>query len=183
LVGQLFLIVGNSGSGKDTILSMIKKYWPKNKPKIIIPRRYITRKKHPSENFHAISRQRFQRMKSQGKFSLTWESYGNYYGVSSKLNKWLEKGYWVLVNVSRSIIPSCKEQYSGCKVIYIHVPFKILENRIQKRGREKQNEQAYFERLKRAQENYILEKADITIDNSDNIEKAVEQVINFLYQY
>lgn len=172
--------MGNSGSGKDTIISILKKNWDKNLPKLVVPRRYITRKKHPSEKFFSVSPRKFQRMKSRGKFSFTWESYGNYYGISSKLDKWLKKGKYIVINVSRSIISKCKERYHDCQVIYIHVPMHILEQRIKRRGREKIYEPAYFQRLTRAQENIYFDRADKIIDNSSDVEAAVRQLKEYL---
>jgi ribose 1,5-bisphosphokinase PhnN len=49
--GQLFLIVGNSGSGKDTLLKEVLRQWPASAKPIRTPQRYITRPAHASEPF------------------------------------------------------------------------------------------------------------------------------------
>ena len=49
--GQLFLIVGNSGSGKDSLLQEVLQRWPASAKPIRIAQRYITRPAHKSEPF------------------------------------------------------------------------------------------------------------------------------------
>ena len=47
--GRLFLIAGNSGSGKDTLLTEVLARWPASVNPIRIPQCYITRPAHDSD--------------------------------------------------------------------------------------------------------------------------------------
>ena len=60
--GILFLIVGNSGSGKDSIISGIIKENRSKLIKIYNPKRYITRTSSNSENNLSISSKEFDKM-------------------------------------------------------------------------------------------------------------------------
>lgn len=148
--GILFLVVGNSGSGKDSIISGVKKQWSIKNPKLIVPRRYITRSKHPSEKFHSISKEKFTQLKEKGKFIFTWHSYENDYGILSLIHKWLEMGQFVMVNVSRKILKEAKQKYPNCKIIFVKIPYEISEKRIRSRRREIVGSEIYRARLERA---------------------------------
>ena len=57
--GRLFLIVGNSGSGKDSLLAEVLTRWPISEKPIRIPQRYITRPAHDSEQYISVTTREF----------------------------------------------------------------------------------------------------------------------------
>ena len=65
--GVLILIVGNSGSGKDSIISGVVKEYPKEQKEVILAKRYITRPPSEFEDNFSITTDEFELMVKQGK--------------------------------------------------------------------------------------------------------------------
>lgn len=176
--GTLFLVVGNSGSGKDSIISGVVKRYPHELKKIIQARRYITRSPSETEDNYYIDNAEFKIMENTGKFALKWHIYGLDYGVPIEIEDWLKKGHPVLVNVSRLIIEEAREKYENLKVVFIEVPFEITVKRIKNRGRETENR--LEERIERARIHQHFLEADFKIDNSGVLDDAVDHLLNYL---
>jgi ribose 1,5-bisphosphokinase len=117
-------------------------------------------------------------MEQQGKFALKWEIYGLKYGVSNEIEDWLEKGHPVIVNVSRMIIDEARKIYDNLKVVFIEVPLEVTIKRIKDRGRE--SGQLLQERMHRAEKNQKLPGADFIVDNSGELETAIDQFLIYL---
>ena len=178
--GQLFLIVGNSGSGKDTLLREVLRQWPGSAGPIRIPHRYITRPTHASEPFISVTPEAFADLKQQGKFCLTWHVYETDYGVPMTIINWLQQGDPVIVNVSRKIIPQARLQIPDLKVIFVYLPLEVTLQRIKARSRESEDDPGFQQRLARAKENQTLTEADFVVDNSGPLDEAVEALLKYL---
>ncbi|GAI59237.1 unnamed protein product [marine sediment metagenome] len=79
--GTLFLVVGNSGSGKDSIIKAVLEKYPSDLKSIHLTQRYITRLSSEDEDNISISPEEFREMSKQGKFALKWHIYGLDYGI------------------------------------------------------------------------------------------------------
>lgn len=176
--GTLFIIVGNSGSGKDSIISGAFEGYPRDLKEVKIAKRYITRPPSEFEDNYSITADEFGAMEQQGKFALKWEIYGLKYGVPIEIDEWLEKGHPVIANVSRMIINEAREIYENIKVIFIEVPLEITIKRIKDRGRE--SGQLLRKRMQRAEKNQKLPEADFIVDNSGKLETAIDQFLTYL---
>ena len=176
--GTLFLVVGNSGSGKDSIISGVMKKYPSDLKRVYLARRYITRPPSEFEDNYSITPEEFDLEESDGKFALKWKIYGLAYGVSIEIENWLEKGHPVIVNVSRMIIDEARGIYDNIKVVFIEVPLEITINRLKERGREKG--ELLEQRIERAKGNQKLTGADFTVDNSGKLEEAIDKFLHFL---
>ena len=177
-LGTLFLITGNSGSGKDSlILGVINKY-PSNLKQIYAPKRYITRAPSEFENNIGITPEEFREMEKKGVFALKWHIYGLDYGISIEIEKWLEKGHPVIINVSRTIVEEAREKYSNLRVIFVEVPFEITYQRISDRKRE--SEDLLKKRIERARNNQTFPEADYAVDNSGDLDYAINDLMDFI---
>lgn len=176
--GLLVLIVGNSGSGKDSIMRGLKERFPTELKPLYLAQRFITRPTSETESNIAISPEEFKEMSSQGKFALEWHIYGLDYGVPIEIDEWLKKGHPVLVNVSRLIVQKAREIYSNIVVAFIEVPFEITLKRVKERARE--SGRRLEERIQRAKENQTYSYADIIIDNSGDLKDAINQFLSYL---
>jgi ribose 1,5-bisphosphokinase len=175
--GILILVVGNSGSGKDSIIrGVIEKYPQDNK--IRLAQRYITRPPSEFEENIPISPNKFKEMEDNNLFALKWSIYGLNYGVPIEIDKWLEEGDIVLVNVSRTIVEETRKIYKNIKVVFVEVPFEISLKRLKDRGRE--TEQQLNMRIERARKNISFPTADYVIDNSNDLEYAIKQFLEYI---
>lgn len=170
--------MGNSGSGKDSIISGAIKKYPTGLKEIHVPKRFITRPSSEFETNIFVTTERFTEMEHKGKFALKWHIYGLDYGVPIEIDDWLKKGHPVVVNVSRTIIDEARNEYMNLKVIFIEVPFEITVQRIKERGRE--SEKLLKERIERAKTHQKLPEADFLVDNSGNLKDAIDQFLNYL---
>ena len=176
--GTLFLIVGNSGSGKDSIITGVIKGFPSNLIQIYAPKRYITRPPSEFERNISITIKDFKELEEKGKFALKWHIYELDYGVPIDIEKWLKKGHPVIVNVSRTVIEMARKKYKNTKVVFIEVPFEITLQRI--RDRKRENEELLKKRIERAKQNQKLQIADFIVDNSGELNDAVYQLIEYI---
>lgn len=177
--GVFFLIVGNSGSGKDTLIRWVAERWPADLPPLLIPRRYITRPTSlETEDFISVSSDEFEKMVEAGAFSLQWVSYDHYFGLTKEIEDHLAQGYPVMANVSRDIILEARQKFPNLKIIFLSVPFEILQQRIISRGREDDAEIKL--RLERARENQDFPSADFELENAGEIEEGGQKLLEIL---
>ena len=176
--GCLILIVGNSGSGKDTLMKGAKEKFPSELKGLCLTQRFITRPSSDTEDNFAVIPVEFKKMSLQGRFALEWHIYGLDYGVPIEIDDWLEKGHLVLVNVSRSIVNEARDIYQNILIVFIEVPFKITLKRIKERARE--SGERLEERIQRAKNNQSFTDADFIVDNSGDLEDAIDQFLSYL---
>lgn len=176
--GILFLIVGNSGSGKDSIISGVISKYSSNLQQIYAPKRYITRPPSKFEKNISITPEEFKKMEINGKFALKWNIYGLNYGILIEIENFLNKGHPVIINVSRTIVKQAREMYKNVKVIFIEVPFEITLQRIKDRKRE--TEDLLKERIERAKKNQKFPEADFFIDNTGDLDDAINELLDYI---
>jgi phosphonate metabolism protein PhnN/1,5-bisphosphokinase (PRPP-forming) len=177
-LGTLFLVVGNSASGKDSIISGVIRRYPSHLKKIYAPKRFITRPPSDFEKNISISSQEFDEMDKRGMFVLRWHIYGLEYGITKEIEEYLKKGHPVVINVSRTIVKEAREKYENIKVIFIEVPFEITCQRLL--GRKRESEDVLKERVERARKNQKFPEADFIIDNSGDLEDAINAFLIYL---
>lgn len=176
---KLFLIVGNSGSGKDSLIWEVQNNFPDDLPSVKVPKRVITRPPSPeTEDFESIDEEGFLELRKQGEFALDWHIYDLYYGVRKEIEDWMEAGHPVLINVSRTIIDEARGKYPECKIVFVKVPFEITAQRIKDRGRE--DEEDMKPRLERARKHQSLPGADFVVDNSGDLEVAGQKMLEII---
>lgn len=159
--GRLVLLIGPSGSGKDTVLDYAKKHLA-DYPQCVFVRRVITRPPGPGEDYESVSEETFK----QRMFALAWSAHGLHYGIPQDIETELARGKTVIANVSRAVVEAAREKYN-CLVIEITAPVEILAKRLAGRGRETQTE--IIERLTRSAAPTV---ADVSIVNDGLPEAA-----------
>lgn len=176
--GKLILVVGNSGSGKDSIMRGVIERYPSDLKSLYLTQRYITRPYSDTEDYIAIKPDDFKKLSLQGEFVLEWHIYGLDYGIPIEIDDWLEKGHPVLVNVSRTIIKKARKMYQNILVVFIYVPFEITLKRVKERARE--SGVRLEERILRARQNQDVPDADFIVDNSGDLEEAINKFLSIL---
>lgn len=136
---MLILIVGPSGAGKDTLLDAVRAETATNSS-IVFARREITRPATPGGEHHLpIDAETFARRRDAGAYALCWEAHGLCYGISTEIETALDDGLTVVASVSRTVIETAARRYR-LRVVEITAPARILQERLQGRGRESERD-------------------------------------------
>jgi ribose 1,5-bisphosphokinase len=166
--GTLFLVVGPSGAGKDTLIRAVGMACPE----LFVPDRAVTRAAESGgEIIEPLSPEAFARRESAGGFALSWRAHGLAYGVPMAMAEALAAGRDVLVNVSRGVVDAARARFQPCRVLVVTASHHVLAERLAERGRESVDE--IDARLGRA--GYALPQGpDVTVIHNDGaLEPAV----------
>jgi ribose 1,5-bisphosphokinase len=159
LRGTLFLVVGPSGAGKDTLMLAAQNELEADEH-FIFPKRIVTRDANADEDNHVVDLASFDAQERAGAFALSWRAHGNAYGVPRSIEACLERGEHVVINVSREVVAAARAKFAPCKVILVTAKPDVLAARLKARGRE--SDAAIVDRLSRER----AVEADATVDNS-----------------
>lgn len=178
--GQLYILSGPSGSGKDTILKVVLEQLDNLKLSISS----ITRQMRPGEvngeKYNFISRELFEKLLSEDSF-LEHNVYADeYYGTPRKpVEQQLEQGNDVIleidVNGAEEIRRKCPEAIS---VFILPPSFSVLKERLSARGTE--TSQKLEKRLEIALEEIkSADKYDYLVVN-DNLDEACKELVSII---
>ena len=132
---MLFLVVGPSGAGKDTLLEVARRELAGD-ARYRFVRRDITRPREAGgEEHNAVDVETFAHRCEAGAYALHWNAHGLGYGVPADIAADLEAGRVVVANVSRSVIGQAAQRFP-VRVLEITAPPELLAQRLGSRGRE-----------------------------------------------
>lgn len=171
--GRLVLVVGPSGSGKDTIIAGAMAACATD-PTVVFPRRAVTRAASDAEDHYTLDDVAFDRAVTIGAFAFWWQAHGLKYGIPRGIDDDLRAGRTIICNVSRSIIPDIRERYANVDVVLITAPANILAERLARRGRP--SDGPINERIKR-NEAFLDFAADAIVENSGSPAVATEAFV------
>jgi ribose 1,5-bisphosphokinase len=176
--GTLVLVVGPSGSGKDTLISYCRSRLSGD-DQVVFARRMITRAgADESEDHHCVSEAEFQRQAAAGAFAIHWQAHGLYYGVPVSVDTTLAKGRTVVVNGSRSIVDAVRRRYRPLLVVSVTARRDVVAARLRERGRESRDD--IDRRLARGDSIEVDGLDVVRLDNSGPIEAAGEALLRLL---
>ena len=165
--GCLFLVVGPSGAGKDTLLDLARDHFAAH-PDYSFPIRVITRPLEAGGEVHnAATVEQFDSLLSAGAFSLHWEAHDLRYGIPRAIEEDLTDGKNVVINVSRSILDDARDRFQPLRVVSITASPETLAARLATRDRETKEDQ--IARLRRSVSAVAGEDV-IEIDNDQPLE-------------
>ncbi len=175
--GQLFLVVGPSGAGKDSLIEGARQALAEL-PQFIFPRRIITRQSDPgSEDHFTLSEAEFERQQAAGAFFLHWGAHELRYALPGDIAGALAGGSTVITNVSRTVIDEARRRHPATTVVFVTAPQEVLEQRLLARGRE--DAAAVKRRLARSAA--LPGGANVvTIVNDGSLEEALEEFLAVL---
>ena len=137
MMGRLFVIVGPSGVGKDTLLAGAAAA----DPTLHWARRVITRPNVAGgEPFEGVTQTVFDHRLAAGEFALHWHAHGLSYGVPKAEFALMRQGKTALVNGSRAALGAAVLAFPDLTVIRISAPSSVLADRLAQRGRESRDE-------------------------------------------
>jgi len=176
--GTLFLVVGPSGSGKDTLLDGARVALRMDSG-FVFPRRVITRPSDAGGEDHiAATSEEFDAHRDAGAFALHWTANGHAYGVPNSIERDLDAGRSVVVNVSRTVIDEARMRLTPVRVILLTVSDEVLAQRLSARGRETRPE--IEARLARARAFRISGNDVVEISNDGAAPEAIMRFVAVL---
>lgn len=179
-MAKIIYLMGPSGSGKDSIINAVRE---RHLSHLQIAHRYITRDwLSGGENHLQLSQAEFETRQALGFFALDWSANQHHYGIGKEIEFWLSRGQNVLVNGSRSYLPSALARYPDQLLpVLIDVAADKLAGRLAARGRETPQEIA--QRIERNHQlSSQVDERCVVIENNGTIEQAVEQLIDWIEQ-
>jgi len=177
-MGQLIYLIGASGSGKDSVMNVVKSRINADLP-VAFAHRYITRSAElGGENYISLSETEFEIRRQAGLFAMNWISHGYSYGIGIEINFWMERDFFVIVNGSREYLPIASKLYTNMLVCLIKVSKEKLHERLVNRGRESAEE--ISRRLERADSFHVEHSNLRIIDNDDSLDDSAEQFFNII---
>lgn len=136
MTGTLFLVVGPSGAGKDTLIGLARERLAAG-GRHLFPRRVITRPAGAGGEDHvAATADSFAADAAAGRFALHWEAHGLAYGIPATIADSLAAGTHVVANVSRGVIAEALRRFPSVRVVHVTASPEVLACRLAARGRE-----------------------------------------------
>ncbi|MBJ3777025.1 phosphonate metabolism protein/1,5-bisphosphokinase (PRPP-forming) PhnN [Acuticoccus mangrovi] len=178
--GTLFIIVGASGVGKDTLLSAaVEALEPSGR--YVQARRVITRPAGGAEAHEPVTDEEFERRLASGELLAHWRAHGLSYGWPVSILDELKAGRNVLANGSRGAIPDLSGVVDRCVIVEITAPREIIAERLAARGRESAEE--IEARLNRHVPPLPATMTVAEVMNDGTVEDAVNHLIATLERY
>lgn len=177
--GILVLIVGPSGSGKDTLINGARLKLAGTGQFTFVTRE-ITRPADPTESevYVSIDPATFHEREKDGHYALSWGAHGFHYGLPKDQIADVDRGRVVVANASRSIIDTARREFRNLRIVSIEVPEEILSDRLHARGRESDDE--IKKRLARAA-SYSVQGPDVINFSNDKAQsEAVREFVGVL---
>jgi len=133
--GTLFLVVGPSGAGKDSLMDGLRARLDPDH--FVFAKRVITRPADSGGEAHeACTSEVFEQREAAGDFLISWRAHGLAYGLSQGLQHALESGRHVIANGSRGVVATLASRVRHLAVVEVSAPIPVLAARLAGRGRE-----------------------------------------------
>jgi ribose 1,5-bisphosphokinase len=176
--GTMVVVVGPSGAGKDTLMSLAARHFA-GREDVHFVRRLITRDVDAGGEDHlSVSDAEFDRIERSGAFAVSWDAHGLRYGIPADVFRQLAAGDLVIANGSRSALGRFETAFPRLKVINVTARAEVLAQRLEARGRETRED--ILKRLARGSLT-VQGDHDVTdIDNSGPLEVASGALITLL---
>ncbi|MBL25163.1 MAG: phosphonate metabolism protein/1,5-bisphosphokinase (PRPP-forming) PhnN [Rhodospirillaceae bacterium] len=172
--GTLFLVVGPSGVGKDSLIDGARVALA-GEVGFVFPQRTITRAADAGgEDHRAITSDRFAAEAAAGKYALSWQAHGLDYGIPVSIADDLSQGRSVIVNVSRGVLDAARQKFGRVRVLSIRASEQTLAARLADRGRESAED--IEQRIRRAAAYDVIGSDVIEIFNDGSLKDAIERV-------
>jgi len=174
--GRVVLLVGPSGAGKDAVLREARCRLASRR-QFAFARRVVTREPDGAEDHDGVSASEFAARLRQGRFALTWQAHGLYYGIPVEIDEAVRRGGCVVLNASRTIVAGARARYRNVAVVLIDAPAELRADRLGKRRREHGPDLAA--RLTRAT-GFEPTDADLIIENAGPLPAAAAAFVAWL---
>ena len=166
--GLLIVISGPSGTGKGTVIKLLKTKLDNLAYSVSVTTRAPRAGEVDGVDYFFRTYDEFKQMMHENAFLETAEVYGNYYGTpKAYVEKLLNSGKDVILEIDTVGAESVKKQFADALLIFIAPPsIEVLRERLEKRGTE--TEEVKARRLNSAeQELSKIGEYDFIVVNND----------------
>jgi len=168
--GRLYVIVGPSGAGKDTLIDWLGRHLPPGHG-VLFVRRAITRPPALDSEIHEpMTEAEFAAAAAEGRFCLTWQAHGLSYGIPATARAYVEAGGVAVLNGSRHALPAILAVFPQARVIVVTVDPEERWRRLAARGRE--DKAAIAARVERSDGALGGIAVAAVVDNSGPVDEA-----------
>jgi len=173
---RVLLVVGPSGSGKDTLIRSARHHFA-GQDSFAFVRRYITRPPDRNEDNYYLDPTAFTLLRNNGFFLSTWQAHNNYYGIPHHAMTDTNGVGALLCSISRSAVGDFERIFERTTTILVTAREEVLLQRLKSRGREDEAGMQY--RLARAGRSPVARDL-IRFDNSYDLERSTAMFIQLL---
>lgn len=176
--GVLFLVVGPSGVGKDTLIDAAREQLGRD-PRFLFVRRVVTRAREAGgEDHEPMTDAEFDQACADEVFAVTWGAHGLRYGIRDTALAPLAAGQNVILNASRGTLAAFASIARKLVVLSITAPAEVVRQRLEARGREDAADVA----ARLARQMPLRGAGRVaTIDNGGDIESGTRRFLEALY--
>ncbi|WP_299842653.1 phosphonate metabolism protein/1,5-bisphosphokinase (PRPP-forming) PhnN [uncultured Paracoccus sp.] len=173
--GTLFLVVGPSGVGKDTLLDGARDRLGRYEFYRFC-QRYITRDPEAGgEDYVAVTTAEFEALRDGGAFFHQWQAHGLSYGLPMDLLDDLRRGVNVIVNGSRRELGQIAALWDQTLIVSIEASPEVIAARLRARGRESEAE--IQRRIARQAEIPQVGRGVVRVRNDDSPEAGINALV------
>ncbi len=176
--GLLVIVVGASGTGKDSLLSAAREAFA-GAPDVHFVERIITRPPDDEHEPHrSVTAQDFEVLSARGELVVEWGAHGLRYGVPASALEAVRAGKLAVLNGSREALPRIAAVFPRREVCHVTVSRHVLERRLRARGRE--SEAAIERRLARKIDPAVFGDPVWKLDNDGTLADAAARFVRRL---
>lgn len=172
--GQLFIVSGPSGSGKDTVLGRLFQRYPDIELSISSVTRPMRPGETEGEKYHFISKERFLHLRDSGELLESNEYLGNFYGTPRRpVEECLAAGRDMILEIDVNGAEKVRKLMPGAVSVFIMPPsLQVLERRLC--GRKTEDLETVHGRLREALAEISRASGYDYIVVNDVLERAVD---------
>ncbi len=173
--GILFVVVGPSGAGKDTLMDGARTALAES-GRFGFARRLITRPADAGgEDHEAIDEPGFATLAAAGGLLASWKAHGLHYGLRASLRDELAAGRHIVANGSRGVLEALARAVPRLIIINVTASPEVLAARLASRGRETADDIAA--RLARKPPQWPAGIETLIVENNGAVEEGVEHFL------
>lgn len=179
--GTVFVIVGPSGSGKDTVLNWLRAAL-KERSEIQFVRRIVTRPADRDHEVHdTMDLQSFLSAKEAGAFAVSWQAHDLHYAIPVSVKHHLDQGGTAILNGARRALGHLEAAFPELQIIHLDVEPAKLEGRLANRGRN--SDTNLSTRMAQQKLDFQAKTPIIHVANNGPVEEAGQHIVRLVEQH
>lgn len=181
--GRLFILSAPSGTGKTTLCRRILSAFPDMRYSVSYTTRPPRNGETEGEDYHFISREKFEQMIRENKWAEWAKVHENYYGTSAVLlEKELSEGHDVLLDIDVHGARQIIKRFAESVPVFIMPPtMDELYRRLKKRGSDRP--ESIEKRLRAARQEMACRNEYRHVIVNDDLEETVEKLAALIKEY